>query len=80
VSDTEGWPLPRTKVVLTDASGTDVGSTISGREGKYEIPLQQPCENCSLMASRPGFAAQKRSLTYNGSNPLWFGFALERTH
>jgi hypothetical protein len=25
-----------------------------------------------------GFVGQKRAVEYNGSNPLWFGFALER--
>ena len=79
VSDTDGWPLPRTKLSLTDASGKEVGSATSGREGKYEIPLEQPCENCALSASRMGFTDQKRVFTFNGSNPLWFGFALQRT-
>lgn len=80
VSDTDGWPLPRTKISLTDVSGKEIGSVTSGREGKYEIPLEQQCENCILTASRTGFATQKRAFTFNGSNPLWFGFALERTH
>src|SRR5256885_12441453 len=30
----------------------EIGSATSGREGKYEIPLEQPCENCALSASR----------------------------
>ena len=77
VSDTDGWPLPRTRVVLADISGKEIGSALSGREGKYEIPLEQPCERCTLTATRMGFAEQKRTFTYNGSNPLWFGFALE---
>jgi len=80
ISDTDGWPLPRTKVVLNDASGKEIGNATSGREGKYEIPLEQPCNHCTLEASRMGFMSQKRSFNYNGSNPLWFGFALERTH
>lgn len=79
VSDTDGWPLPRTKISLTDASGKEIGSATSGREGKYEILLEQPCQNCTIIASRMGFTDQKRALTFNGSNPLWFGFALERT-
>jgi dihydroorotase/N-acyl-D-amino-acid deacylase len=78
VSDIDGWPLPRTKVVLSDASGKEIGSAISGREGKFEIPVEQPCDACMLSASRAGFGAQKRNLSYNGSNPLWFAFALER--
>ena len=80
ISDTAGWPLPRTRILLTDASGKEIGTATSGREGKYEIPLERPCNNCALEASRVGFASQKRSLNYNGSNPLWFGFALERSH
>ncbi|HEU5232770.1 MAG TPA: amidohydrolase family protein [Terriglobales bacterium] len=78
VSDTDGWPLPRTKLVLTDAAGREIGSATSGREGKYEITSEQPCDNCTITASRMGFESQKRKLQYNGSNPLWFGFALER--
>ncbi|HWC17808.1 MAG TPA: amidohydrolase family protein, partial [Terriglobales bacterium] len=79
VSDTDGWPLPRTQLVLTDPSGKEIGSTTSGREGKYEILLEQPCNLCTLTASRMGFASQKRPVAYNGSNPLWFGFALHRS-
>src|SRR3954447_18441943 len=78
VSDTDGWPLPRTRVVLTDIAGKEIGSAVSGREGKYEIPLEQPCERCTLTATRMGFVEQNRTFTYNGSNPLWFGFALDR--
>jgi N-acyl-D-amino-acid deacylase len=78
VSDTDGWPLPRTQIVLTDASGRQIGSATSGREGKYDIPLEQSCDRCTLSASRMGFSPQKRQVSYNGSNPLWFGFALER--
>ena len=80
VSDTDGWPLPRTRIVLTDASGAEIGSVTAGREGKYEITTEYPCNNCTLEASRMGFNSQKRPLNYNGSNPLWFGFALERSH
>src|SRR5437016_4466674 len=78
VSDTDGWPLSRTKVVLSDNSGKEIGSVTSGRDGKYEIPLEQPCDGCTLTASRMGFTEQKRDVHYNGSNPLWFGFALQR--
>ena len=78
ISDTDGWPLPRTKLVLTDASGKEVATTTSGREGKYEILLESPCDKCTIAASRMGFTSQKRQVLFNGANPLWFGFALER--
>ena len=78
VSDNDGWALPRTKVVLSDASRKEIGSATSGREGKFEIPLEQPCSGCTLSASRMGFAPQKRDVSYNGANSLWFAFALER--
>ena len=78
VSDNDGWALPRTKVVLSDASGKEIGSATSGREGKFEIPLEQPCRGCTLSASRMGFAPQKRDVSYNGANSVWFAFALER--
>jgi hypothetical protein len=34
-----------------------------------------------LKAERMGFAAQTRSgIEYNGSNSLWFGFAMKRSN
>ena len=78
VSDSDGWPLPRTKVVLSDASGKEIGTATSGREGKFEILLERPCDGCTLSASRLGFSPQSRKASYNGSNSLWFAFALER--
>jgi len=77
VSDTDGWPLPRTRVMLVDALGKEVASVTSGRDGKFELLLEQPCDGCTLTASRMGFAQQSRQIHYNGSNPLWFGFALQ---
>lgn len=78
VSDTDGWPLPRTQLTLSDVSGKTIASTTSGREGKFEIPINEPCPACTLSASRMGFTGDKRTVEYNGSNPLWFGFALQR--
>ena len=78
VSDGDGWPLPRTRLVLTDSTGKEVGTGSSGREGQFDIPLEQSCDRCTLTATRLGFAPQTRKLNYNGSNPLWFAFALER--
>ncbi len=78
ISDAEGWPLPRTQVVLKDASGNPVGNATSGRDGRYEIPLGTRCEQCTVTASRAGFSEQEKRVEYNGSNPLWFAFALER--
>jgi dihydroorotase/N-acyl-D-amino-acid deacylase len=78
VSDVDGWPLPRTQVVLKDASGNPIGNATSGRDGKYEIPLDSKCDGCTISASRAGFSQQQKTVQYNGSNPLWFAFALER--
>jgi dihydroorotase/N-acyl-D-amino-acid deacylase len=78
VSDPEGWPLTRARVALTDGSGREVGTAMSGRDGQFEIPFEQSCRACTLTASRAGFTREKRSLNYNGSNSLWFGFALNR--
>src|SRR5437016_10447375 len=74
VSDTDGWPLPRTKLSLTDAAGKEIGNATSGREGKYEIPLEQSCNGCTITASRMGFSQQKRPVAYNGSNPQWLWY------
>ncbi len=80
VTDEGGWPLPRATITLTDASGAVIGTANSKRDGRYEIILEKPCNNCLLKAQRMGFAIQQRSgVDYNGSNSLWFGFALARS-
>jgi N-acyl-D-amino-acid deacylase len=79
VTDDGGWSLPRSTVTLLDADGAVVGTARSKANGTYEIVLEKPCNNCVLRAERMGFATQQRSgVNYNGSNSLWFGFALER--
>ncbi|MGA3315207.1 MAG: carboxypeptidase-like regulatory domain-containing protein [Candidatus Korobacteraceae bacterium] len=81
VTDDGGWPLPRATVTVLDAGGKVLGSAHSRRNGSYEIVLEKPCNNCLLKAEHMGFAAQQRSgVNYNGSNSLWFGFALERSN
>ena len=75
-----GWPLPRATITILDASGKVVGSAHSRRNGSYEIVLENPYNNCLPKAERMGFATQQRSgVNYNGSNSLWFGFALGRS-
>jgi N-acyl-D-amino-acid deacylase len=77
VTDDGGWPVPRATITLTDAGGTVVGTANSKRDGRYQIVLEKPCNNCVLRAEHMGFATQQRStVDYNGSNSLWFGFAL----
>ncbi len=81
VTDEGGWPMPRAKVTLTDASGAVVGTANSRRDGRYQIILEKPCNNCLLKAEHMGFTTQQRSdVNYNGSNSLWFGFTLQRTN
>ncbi len=81
VTDEGGWPVPRATITLTDASGAVVGTANSKRDGRYEIILEKPCNNCLLKAEHMGFATQQRSgVDYNGSNSLWFGFALKRSN
>jgi hypothetical protein len=46
--------------------------------GRYEIPLEQPCDKCKVRAVRDGFDQQERAADYNGTNSLWFSFALKR--
>ena len=78
VTDEGGWPIPRTKVTLTDAAGSIVGAVNTKKDGRYEIVLEKPCDNCSVKAERMGFAAEHRSdVNYNGSNSLWFSFAMK---
>ena len=79
ITDEGGWPVPRAKVTLTDASGTVVGTANSKRDGRYQIILEKPCKSCSLQAEHMGFTNQQRSgVNYNGSNSLWFSFAMQR--
>jgi N-acyl-D-amino-acid deacylase len=80
VTDEGGWPMPRTTVTLLDAAGNAVATARSKKNGSYEIALEKPCNNCSLKAEHIGFATQQRSgVDYNGSNSLWFGFAMQGT-
>ena len=76
VTSPDGWPLTRVDLKLIDASGGTFMATATGRDGKYEIALDKPCPGCTLTAERMGFARQERKVDYNGSNPLWFGFAM----
>jgi N-acyl-D-amino-acid deacylase len=80
ITDEGGWPVLRATITLTDASGAVVGTARSKKNGSYEIVLEKPCNNCTLKAEHMGFATQQRTgVNYNGSNSLWFGFALERS-
>jgi dihydroorotase/N-acyl-D-amino-acid deacylase len=79
VTDEGGWPVPRATVTLLDASGNVVGTGSSKKNGAYEIVLEKSCNNCVVKAERAGFTAQQKAgVDYNGSNSLWFGFALNR--
>jgi N-acyl-D-amino-acid deacylase len=81
VTDEGGYPLPRSTVTLSDAAGKVLGSANIKKDGRYEIVLEQPCAGCSLKAERAGFVAQSHAgINYNGSNSLWFGFALKRSN
>ena len=81
VTDEAGWPLPRAAVTLTDASGKALSTANSRKDGRYELVLENPCTGCSVKAERMGFTAQQKSgVDYNGSNSLWFGFAMARSH
>jgi N-acyl-D-amino-acid deacylase len=81
VTDEGGYPLPRSTVTLTDATGKVLGTANIKKDGRYEIVLEQPCRSCSLKAERAGFTAQTHAgINYNGSNSLWFGFAMKRNN
>jgi dihydroorotase/N-acyl-D-amino-acid deacylase len=81
VTDEGGYPVLRTKVTLSDAQGKVISTATSKKDGRYEFPLDQPCSKCSLTAERAGFAIQSHAgFSYNGSNSLWFSFALKRSN
>ena len=78
VSDEGGWPVLRATLTVTDATGKVVATGRSKRDGRYEVVLTSPCNDCSLKAERAGFASQSRTgVNYNGSNSLWFGFVMK---
>jgi dihydroorotase/N-acyl-D-amino-acid deacylase len=78
VTDSGGYPLPRSTVTLVDPTGKVVGTANIKKDGRYEIILEAPCRGCTLKAARMGFFTQiKSGINYNGSNPLWFSFALD---
>lgn len=76
VTDTGGWPVPRTSVTLYSAKGDVLAKFETKKDGKYELPLDDPCEHCRLTVERAGFDSQQRDANYNGTNSLWFSFAL----
>jgi dihydroorotase/N-acyl-D-amino-acid deacylase len=78
ITDAEGWPLPRTKVTLTRATGEVVGTFETRKQGRYEVLSDTACDPCTLKVERMGFAPAEREVRYNGANSLWFSFALRR--
>lgn len=78
ITDEQGWPIGRAVITVSDAGGKLVGQAQTRYFGRYEVPLSAPCQQCKLRVERMGFAAQERSVDYNGANSLWFGFALKR--
>jgi dihydroorotase/N-acyl-D-amino-acid deacylase len=80
LTGTDGYALPRVTVSLLDKSGKVVASAPSKRDGSYEILLERPCSECTLKAERAGFVSQHKKIDFNGSNALWFSFALEKVN
>lgn len=80
VTDEGGWPLPRATVSLHDASGKALANSNTKKDGRYELMYSDRCDGCSIVAERTGFVSRKRTrVYYNGSNSLWFSFALARS-
>ncbi len=78
VTDSGGWPVARVKVSLLDPTGKELSIFETKKDGRYEFPLEQPCENCTVQVQRMGFAPAERKANYNGLNTLYFSFPLER--
>jgi dihydroorotase/N-acyl-D-amino-acid deacylase len=72
----DGYALLRSTVTLLDASGKQLASAPTKRDGRYEIVYESPCMGCTLRAERLGFIKQEKKIDYNGANALWFSFAL----
>ncbi len=77
VSDSGGYPMGRVSVTVKDASAKEVGRAAVMYDGKFDIPLTPSCERCTITAERMGFATVSRTFDFNGTNSLWFGFALK---
>jgi N-acyl-D-amino-acid deacylase len=81
VTDDGGYPVAHATVTLSDAEGKVLGMDNTKKDGRYEIVLEQPCKACSVKVERMGFVTQSKSaISYNGSNSLWFGFAMKRSN
>lgn len=78
LTSADGYALPRAMVTLIDATGKQVATAPSKRDGRYEMIYESPCMGCTLRAERPGFIKQEKKIDYNGSNALWFSFGLTR--
>ena len=78
VTDEQGYPMPRTQVSLRDKSGKELASMTTKKDGRFEMALEQPCLGCQISVERAGFAGAARAVDYNGSNSLWFSFALSK--
>jgi N-acyl-D-amino-acid deacylase len=79
ITDSDGWPVPRTQVTLSDATGKSLATFETKKDGKYAIAWEQPCAKCTIAVERTGFESQRRGVDYNGVNSLWFSFALRRS-
>ena len=78
VTDEDGYPMPRSKLTLTDAKSAVVATASTKKDGGYEFILDQPCRGCTLKVERMGFVTQSQpGVNYNGSNSLWFSFVLK---
>ena len=78
VTDDGGWPVPRVKVSLLDARGQSLATFETKKDGKYEFPREEPCENCTVRVERMGFASSERKFSYNGLNSLWVSLAMAK--
>ena len=69
--------MGRVTVMVKDASGQEVAHAAVAYDGKFDIPVGAPCDHCTISAERMGFATESRTFDFNGTNSLWFGFALQ---
>ena len=78
ITGTDGYALPRCTVSLVDAAGKALATAPSKRDGSYEMAYAEVCNECTLKVERAGFVPQQKKVAFNGSNSLWFSFALEK--
>lgn len=78
VTDEGGYPVPRVKITLLDATGKEVASVNNKRDGRFQFDHPAPCHACTVKAERMGFTTQSATADFNGLNDVFANIRLQR--